>query len=579
MQAMMFSIMASFFSSICGTCGRNYQSLMLRAAKAGGPLSGMIGLAADLGTPVANFILWLTIGAAALTVLAGMLWFGGQQRKLRHALADGKLTQEEIEQATERNPWSVCFAFGLVSTVMLGLFLGAQKLAAEEDKGVLATLVPALEQVQKSLFKIEKDVAEVKDTTTRIESKTDTIQNTTQKVLTKLEDMSAVFEQAGKSGALIANPSTPAEHYHNARMHELKSDFASARKSYNAYLASGVEFIDPYLSYMDMLKVQDGLEGAREVVAAMRKTNSSTSLEIAAALLLTKDQRINALKQGIEKHADFAPAVYLLSREFSAEKLGEQTLADKREEKALLEKFRALDAAGKFQRYVMDKKQAKAWLDDVESRFAKLAAMPSAVLENPVTLSVNRSNQDWMLTLGFADYKIKNVEYKLDGAGEFKSTGFSNTTNPQTGLPMPSQTIFVATLASGDHTLEVRYTDMTDKMNGPFVLKLNTADAAMKAGKAMLDMTATSWLSIQNGNVYFSGLLSHRGILKSIRYSFDNESLDKEFPFSPPKPGEGPFEVGDGLIYLKAPDGLKFVALQLTFVDGTKSEVKKYSAP
>jgi len=85
------------------------------------------------------------------------------------------VTQEELEQATEHNGWSVGFAFGLVSTVVLCLFMGAQKLAAEEDKGVLATLVPVLEQVQKSLFKIEKDVVEVKETTQRIESKTEQV--------------------------------------------------------------------------------------------------------------------------------------------------------------------------------------------------------------------------------------------------------------------------------------------------------------------------------------------------------------------------------------------------------------------
>lgn len=545
---------------------------MMRAAKAGGPLSGLVGLAADLGTPVANFILWLTIGTGCLTLIAGILWFGGQQRKLRIALANGQASQQEIEHATEHNVWSVSFAFGLVSTIVLCLFMGTQKLAAEEDKGVLATLVPALEKVQQSLFKIEKDVTVVKDTTQRIETKTE-------QVLAKLEDMSAVFEQAAKGGAIIASPSTPAEHYHNARLFELKADFASARKSYNAFLASGVDFIDPYLAYTDMLKVQDGLEGAREIVSAMRKSNPSTSLETAAALLLPKEPRLAALKAVLEKQPEFAPAAYFLSREFSLEKLGEQTLADKREEKAWLEKFRALDAAGKLQRRVMDKKQAKTWLDDAEARFTKLNAMPAAVLENPVTVSAMQSNQGWMLNLGFADYKIKSVEYQLDGEGGFKPTGFANMTNPQTGLPMPSQTIMVATLSPGDHKLEVRYTDMADKVNGPFTLKLNTAEAAVKSGKAMLDMSATSWLSIQNGNVYFTGVLVHRGILKSIRYSFDSENLDKEFPFSPPKPGEGPYEIGDGLPYLKAPAGLKFVALQLTFIDGTQSELKKYPVP
>lgn len=571
--------MASILSSICGTCGRNYQSLMLRAAKMGAPVTGVLGLAGDLGTPVADFILWMTVGAAALTVVAGLLWFGGQQRKLRRALAAGTLSQEEIEQATEQNPWSVGFAFGLVSTIMLSLFMATQRLAAEEDKGVLATLVPQLEQMQKSLFNLEKDVAEVKDTTTRIESKTDTIQDTTQKVLTKLEDMSAAFENAGRSGVIIANPTTPAEHYHNARMQEVKGDFASARKSYNAYLASGVEFIDPYLSYLDMLKVQDGLEGAREVVTSMRRNNQSLSLEAAAALLLPKEQRVSTLRQFVEKNAAFAPAVYLLGREFSQEKLGEQTLADKKEEKALLEQFVKLDGTGGFQRYVMDKKQAKAWLDDAEARLARLKAMPASVLENPVTLSASQSNQGWMINLGFADYKIKNVEYRLDGEGEFKSTGFNSMNNPQTGLPMPNQTITSERLTPGAHTVEVRYTDMADKVNGPYKLTLNTAEEAMKSGKAMLMMSITSWLSIQNGNVYFTGVLSYRHILKSIRYSFDTDKLDQEFPFSPPKPEEGPYTVGNGLPYLKAPEGLKYVALQLTFIDGSQSEVKKYPAP
>lgn len=571
--------MASVLSSIYGTCGRNYRSLMLRAAKLGGPLTGAVGLAGDLGTPVANFILWMTIGAATLTVVAGLLWFGGEQRKLRRALAAGTLSQAEIEQATERNPWSVSFAFGLVSTIVLSLFMATQRLAAEEDKGVLATLVPALEKVQKSLFKIEKDVAEVKDTTTRIETKTDTLQDTTQKVLTKLEDMSAAFENAGKSGVIIPTPATPAEHYHNARMHELKGDFCSASKSYNAHLASGVEFIDPYLSYLDMLKLQDGLEGAREVVAAMRRNNHSLSLEAAAALLLPKAQRISTLRRFVAENAAFAPAVYLLGREFSLEKLGEQTLGDKKEEKALLEQFLKLDTTGAFQRHVMDKKQAKAWLDDAEARLAKLKAMPASVLEKPVTLSASQSNQGWMITLGFADYKIKNVEYRLDGTGDFKSTGFNNMNNPQTGLPMPNQTIMSETLTPGVHTVEVRYTDMADQLNGPFKLALNTAEEALRSGKSMMMMGITSWLSIQNGNVYFTGVLSYRGILKSIRYSYNSEKLDQEFPFSPPKRGEGPYEIGDGPPYLKAPEGLKYVALQLTFIDGSQSEVKKYTAP
>ena len=62
----------------------------------------------------------------------------------------------------------------------------------------------------------------------------------------------------------------------------------------------------------------------------------------------------------------------------------------------------------------------------------------------------------------------------------------------------------------------------------------------LKAGKNMLEMTSTSWLSIQQEYVYSTGVLTHRGILKSIRQSFDSKKLDQALPFSPPKPGEMP---------------------------------------
>lgn len=584
--------MKTLFLKICGTCASSYQVLIARAMKAGGPISGLIGFAGDMGTPVANFILYLTLSAAALTAVCGFVWFGTQQRKLRRAMADGRLSQQELEEITEHSPWSIGFAFGLVGTVILSLFMLFQKLAAEEDKGILATLVPALENVQKSLFNLEKDVKEVKQTTDRIEAKTEAlakdsastkqaaeeIKDTTQKVLTKLEDLSAAFEAAGKGGVIISNPSTPAEHYHNARLQELKSDFGAARKSYNAYLASGVDFVDPYLAYTDMLKVQDGLEGAREIVATMKRTNTTASLEVASALLLGKEQRIAALKQSIEKHPDFAPAVYLLSREFSLEKLGEQTLADKREEKALLTKFRELDTAGKFQRYFLDKKQARGWLDDADKRTAALAALPATVLENPVTLTTMIHGTGWNLTLGFTDYKIKGVEYRLDGQGDFTSTGFLPTTSPQTGLPMPNPSIPIPFPTPGEHKLEVRYTDMADKVNGPYTLTFNTNDAALKEGKNMLALTATSWVSVQNGNIYFTQILTQRGILKTIAYSLNSDALDQSFPFDPPKPGEGPYTVGDKIPYIPAPAGLQYVAVQLTFSDGSKSDVKKFQA-
>ncbi|HNU11699.1 MAG TPA: hypothetical protein PKJ45_10130 [Rubrivivax sp.] len=567
--------MSSLSDLICGTFGRSYRSLLSRAVKIGAPTTGVVGLAADLGTPVATFVPWLAVAAALVTGTTGLVWFGGYRRKLSRALADGRITQSEIEHATEHNVWSVGFAFGLVSTVVLGSLMGAQQLAAEQDKGVLATVVPGLEQLQATVLRIDKNVLATKEATARVEVKTDA-------VLEKLEDMNASFEKAAKGGAIIANPSTPAEHYHNARLYEVKADFAGARRSYNAYLESGVEYIDPYLAYVDMLKVQDGLEGAREITTAMRRHNRTVSLEVAASLLLPKEQRIAALRQVLDRSADFAPAAFLLSREYSSDKLGEQTLAEKREEMMLLERFRALDKAGKFQRHLIDKKLAKDWLELAESRLAQFATLSPAAIETPVTLTAKNWGDRWDLELGLADDNIKSIEYRLDGQGDFKSTGFLDWTDPKTGRAPPRESISVGALAPGDHILEVRYTDMRDKVNGPFTLRMNTFDAAIRSGKAVLESTADSWVEFSDhmGNrtlLYFSHLVGHKGILKAIKYSFDGDALNREFAFSASKPGQRVGAVGDEPTHIEPPAGVKSVSVQLTFLDGSQSEIKRFA--
>lgn len=544
-------MIGSLFSSLAGSCAGSYRALMGRAAKVGAPASAFVAMLGDLGAPVAASNLILTGLCLLVTLLSGFMWFGRYQRAMRAAHADGRITQEELAHATETNVWSVTFAFGLVGTLILGFVLLAQSMVPQPpdeapERGVLATVMPPLQKLQDSLFNLEKkvdaiaaDTAAIKTTTSDIKSDTAAIAGQTAQVSRKLDDLARLFEEASKHDGLISNPRTAAEHYHNARYAELKADFATARKSYNAFLATGADFIDPALAYTDMLKVQDGAEGAREVAAAVLKSNRTLSMEAAAALLLPKNQRLPALEAVLEKAPDFAPAVWLLGREFSAARLGEQTIADKNAEKKWLDRFAALNEAGQFQKYVMDKKEGQKWLEDAAARSAKLAAMPEAVLKNPVTLTPMQSGDGWMLTLGFADYKIKKVEWRHAGTGDFQDTGGSAIINPQTGQPMPNLSIAAGRLTPGDHALEVRYTDAADQPQGPFKVSFNTDAATLGMGKQTLGSLVNSWVSLKrsNGRVlcYFTTLLTCRGALKTIRYSVDSEALDEVFAFTPLK--------------------------------------------
>ncbi len=392
-----------------------------------------------------------------------------------------------------------------------------------------------------------------------------------------LDKIAQRFESLSSSGGLITNAKTPEEHYHNARVHELGGNFSAARKEYTEYLGSNLEALDPWLSYIAMLKSAEGKAGALEAMQYFgRLTPQTVSYQTAIALLDDGETRVNKLQTLAASHPDFGPLPWLISQEYSESRKGDQTLADQRAEKEWLEKFRAANAAGKFEKYFLDKKEAQKWVGEADARWAKLTSTPDKVLENPVTLTAQFSNSGWAIIFSLTDYKAKELFFKLDGKGDFQSTGHLPMKNTQTGLPMVQTYVPLPNLAAGDHSVEVKYVDKNEKTNGPYTLKFSTSDEQMAQGKMALNMTKGSWLMFRDydGKVllYFTQLLSYRPIIKEIRYSINNDKLDQTFKF---KPSDKMYEVGDELVYLTVPANSEFANVQVTYKDGTTSEVQK----
>lgn len=393
-----------------------------------------------------------------------------------------------------------------------------------------------------------------------------------------LEKIAQRFESISSTGGLITGAKTPEEHYHNARIHELGGNFAAARKEYSEYLSSNLEALDPWLSYSAMLKSAEGKAGA---VEAMRYFGDklkprTVSYETALALLEDGEARLTKLQTLAASHPDFGPLAWLMSQEFSEARRGDQTLADQRAEKEWLEKFRTAHATGKFEKYFLDKKEAQKWIEAADARWAKLLSTPERVLENPVTLTAQFSSGGWAVIFSLTDFKAKELFYKLDGKGDFQSTGQLPYKNAQTGLPMINTHLPLPNLAPGEHTIEVKYVDKNEKTNGPYTLTFSTGDEQLAQGKMMLNMTAGSWLMFRDydGKVllYFSQLLSFRPVIKEIRYSLNNEKLDQTFKF---KPSDKMYEIGDELPYLAVPASSAFASVQVIYEDGTASPVQK----
>lgn len=212
-----------------------------------------------------------------------------------------------------------------------------------------------------------------------------------------MEKIAEHFNALTSNGGLIAKPKTPEEHYHNARVHETDGNFVAARKDYAAYLAANLEALDPWLNYAAMLKAQEGRAGALENLRALggKLEPSTVSYQTAMATFAEGEERIEKLKALAAAHPEFGPLPWLISQEYSESRRGDQTIADQRAEKEWLEKFRAAQAAGNFEKYFLDQKEAQRWAESAAARWAMPTSTPEEVLENPVSLTAQQSNAGW----------------------------------------------------------------------------------------------------------------------------------------------------------------------------------------
>jgi hypothetical protein len=568
---------------------KNMRAFVGRGAKISTPITMVCGAIADLASTIAKFSVYLLIFSICTALVSGLLWFFRYRRQFLQAAADGVMQPEEVMQLGERNAWSVTFAFSVVASVVMGGFVIAERLSGS-DKGVLAATIPGMDKVQDALFRVEKKLDDVKKDTVAIREdvtavKTDTvsikkdaadIKTDTARIATSVEEIARRFDALAGTGGIIPNAKTPEEHYHNARIHELGGNFGAARKAYVDYLQANLDVLDPWLNYSAMLKVQEGRAGAAEALRYFgeKAEPKTASYRTALALLEEAPARIAKLEEIAKSNPDFGPAFYLLSQEYSEVKRGDVTLADQRAERDWLEKFRAAHSGGKFLKYFLDKKEAEKWIENAEARWVKLNS--SAVrMDNPVSLSAMQSNSGWAVVLTLGDYTAKEMFYRLDGQGEFKSTGHLPNQSPQTGRPMINPHVPLPNLSPGEHSIEVRYVDKNDQSNGPYTLKFSTADQQLAQGKMMLNAAAGSWLSFRDydGKVllYFTTLMSYRPIIKEIRYSLNSDDLGQTWKF---KPSNKMFEVGEEL-YTSVPKNTEFANVQVTFKDGTKSDVHK----
>jgi hypothetical protein len=215
----------------------------------------------------------------------------------------------------------------------------------------------------------------------------------------------------------------------------------------------------------------------------------------------------------------------------------------------------------------------------------KVAAVPPVVPRiTPPGDSVNapiamfsRHNGGWTVVFSIADPALA-ISWRMGEAGDFRETGFLDTLDPRTRKRMPNPSIELAADAPAA-TIQVRYIDASGEMQGPFPIKFDPEAALIHDQRKILDMTATSWLSFREFNgllVYYTHLMSYRCAIREVRVGIDTAVPDKVLKMPPCDPKDPSAIPHDAQPYLKLAPATQFVSVELTYRDGSVSEIKSF---
>ncbi len=214
----------------------------------------------------------------------------------------------------------------------------------------------------------------------------------------------------------------------------------------------------------------------------------------------------------------------------------------------------------------------------------KLAALPPVQQLKPQNDSINapiamfsRHNGGWTVVFSIADPTL-GISWRLGEAGNFRETGFMDTLDPRTRKRMPNPSIELPADAPAA-IIQVRYVDTNGELQGPFPIRFDPEAALIRDQRKILDMTATSWLSFREFNgllVYYTHLMSYRCAIREVRVGIDSTVPDKVVKLPPCDPRDPSVIPHDATPYLKLAPQTRSVSVELTYRDGSVSEIKSF---
>ncbi|MDB5584903.1 MAG: peptidase caspase catalytic subunit p20 [Bradyrhizobium sp.] len=214
----------------------------------------------------------------------------------------------------------------------------------------------------------------------------------------------------------------------------------------------------------------------------------------------------------------------------------------------------------------------------------QVAALPPVQRLAPSNDSVNapiaafsRHNGGWTVVFSIAEPTL-GISWRIGEASAFRETGFIDTLDPRTRKRMPNPSIELPADAPAA-VIQVRYVDAQGELQGPFPIRFDPEAALTRDQRKILDMTATSWLSFREFNgllVYYTPLMSNRCAIREVRVGIDSAVPDKVLKMPACDPRDPSVIPHEATPYLKLAPATKSVSVELTYRDGSVSEIKSF---
>jgi len=390
-------------------------------------------------------------------------------------------------------------------------------------------------------------------------------------------DPAQAFARLSRAGGVVANPRSGPEFYANALVFQARGDTDEAHRAYDALAHMGLDLVDPHLRFAALLRAREGREGAREVYDRLRKDVPTRAVALVHAMQFEGAERRERINAVIAAYPDYAPAYFVLAAEHSEERVvGPQTLRDKQVQFAALAEFLKADREKRLSAFFLDHTVLATWLDKAGQHHAQLEAFLKTASLAP-TVSFMRSNTGWMASVSTPEAATA-IGYRVGEGSEFRMTGSLQALDPRTGKPMPNPA-FELPADQRETTVFIRYADASGRDIGPFPVSFNPRQALVRSQRDILEQMPGAWLSLQGGLVYYTHLVSYRCAIAKARIGIDQGPLDRELPL-PACNERDPYAIAYRTeLNLKLPGSARSVAVQLTYADGTQSEVKTFRRP